>query len=224
LQEVENSFDISIFRSFLLTICNYLQLSATSCQLFMQILNHFKQSGALLEGHFILSSGLHSPNYLQCALALQYPPDAAKFGRAMAERFTNENIETVASPAIGGLVIGFAVAQALDVRFVWTERENGVMTLRRGFSVKETERILVVEDVITTGGSTRECIEALEKHGAKVVGAASIIDRSGGRADVGVPRIALATLDVPSYKTEDCPMCARGEIAVKPGSRAQIKI
>ena len=190
----------------------------------MQILNHFKQSGALLEGHFILSSGLHSPNYLQCALALQYPPDAAKFGRAMAERFTNENIETVASPAIGGLVIGFAVAQALDVRFVWTERENGVMTLRRGFSVKETERILVVEDVITTGGSTRECIEALEKHGAKVVGAASIIDRSGGRADVGVPRIALATLDVPSYKTEDCPMCARGEIAVKPGSRAQIKI
>lgn len=186
----------------------------------MQILNHFKQSGALLEGHFVLSSGLHSPNYLQCALALQYPADAAKFGRAIAERFANENIETVASPAIGGLIIGYAVAEALNVRFIWTERENGLMTLRRGFSVRENERILVVEDVITTGGSTRECIEALENSGAKVVAAASIIDRSGGKADVGVPRIALATLEVPSYKTEDCPMCARGEIAVKPGSRA----
>jgi orotate phosphoribosyltransferase len=184
-----------------------------------QILEHFKQTGALLEGHFILSSGLHSPNYLQCALALQLPRDAARFGKAIAKEFVDSNIETVASPAIGGLVIGFAVAQALDVRFLWTERENGAMTLRRGFSVKENERILVVEDVITTGGSTRECIEALEKHGAKVVAAASIVDRSGGKADVGVPRIALATLEVPSYKTEDCPLCARGEVAVKPGSR-----
>ncbi len=184
-----------------------------------QILEHFKQTGALLEGHFILSSGLHSPSYLQCALALQHPKHAAEFGRAIAEHFANENIETVASPAIGGIIIGFAVAQALNVRFIWTERENGVMILRRGFSVKENERILVVEDVITTGGSTRECIEALAKHAAKVVGAASIIDRSGGKADIGVPRIALATLDVPSYIPEDCPMCARGEIAVKPGSR-----
>lgn len=184
-----------------------------------EILEHFKQSGALLEGHFILSSGLHSPNYLQCALALQQPSDAAEFGRAIAAHFADENIETVASPAIGGLIIGFAVAQALNVRFIWTERENGVMTVRRGFSVKENERILVVEDVITTGGSTRECIEALEKNGASVVAAASIIDRSGGAADVGVPRIALASLEVPSYKTEDCPMCAKGEIAVKPGSR-----
>ncbi|MDQ3798088.1 MAG: orotate phosphoribosyltransferase [Acidobacteriota bacterium] len=192
----------------------------------MQILNHFKESGALLEGHFILSSGLHSPKYLQCALALQHPADAASFGRAIAGHFTDKNIDTVASPAIGGLVIGYAVAQALNVRFVWTEREAGVMTLRRGFSVRENERILVVEDVITTGGSTRECIEALEKHGAKTVGAASIIDRSGGQADVGVSRVALATLEVPSYQTDDCPMCARGEIAVKPGSRssAQSKI
>jgi len=184
-----------------------------------QILEHFKQTGALLEGHFILSSGLHSPQYLQCALALQFPRDAARFGKAIAEEFTNENIETVASPAIGGLVIGFAVAQALNVRFIWSERENGTMTLRRGFSVKENERILVVEDVITTGGSTRECINAHEEHGADVVAAASIIDRSGGKADVGVPRIALATLDVPGYKPEDCPMCAKGEIGVKPGSR-----
>lgn len=187
-----------------------------------QILEHFRQSGALLEGHFILSSGLHSPNYLQCALALAYPLDAAKFGKAIAEHFVNENIETVASPAIGGLVIGYAVAAALNVRFIWTERQDGAMTLRRGFSAKEGERILVVEDVITTGGSTRECIEALEKHGAKVIGAASIIDRSGGAADVGVPRIALVSMQVPSYNTEDCPLCREGIEAVKPGSRAKV--
>lgn len=184
-----------------------------------QILEHFKKTNALLEGHFKLSSGLHSPNYLQCALALQNPPDAAKFGEAIAENFNDDQFDTVASPAIGGLIIGFAVAQALDVRFIWTEREDGVMTLRRGFSVEENERILVVEDVITTGGSTRECIEALERHEAKVTGAASIIDRSNGRADVGVPRIALASLDVPSYQAADCPMCEKGSEAVKPGSR-----
>jgi orotate phosphoribosyltransferase len=184
-----------------------------------QILEHFRQTNALLEGHFILSSGLHSPKYLQCALALQFPFDAAKFGRAIAEHFTAAGIETVASPAIGGLIIGYAVAQSLNVRFIWTERENGAMTLRRGFSVKENERILVVEDVITTGGSTRECIEALEKNGGKTIGAASIIDRSGGAADVGVPRTALVSLEVPSYKPEDCPLCAKGIEAIKPGSR-----
>lgn len=189
----------------------------------MDILEHFRQSGALLEGHFILSSGLHSPNYLQCALALAFPKDAAKFGRAIAERFAGENIETVASPAIGGLVIGYAVAAALNVRFLWTERQNGEMTLRRGFTLKENERILVVEDVITTGGSTRECIAALEASGGKVVAAASIIDRSNGAADVGVPRIALQSMQVPSYAPEDCPLCAEGLEAVKPGSRAAAK-
>lgn len=188
-----------------------------------QILEHFRQTNALLEGHFILSSGLHSPKYLQCALALQFPFDAAKFGRAIAERFVNENIETVASPAIGGLVIGYAVAQALNVRFIWTERQNGEMTVRRGFSVKGDERILVVEDVITTGGSTRECIDALEAKGAKVTNAASIIDRSGGKADVGVPRIALVSLEVPTYNPEDCPLCKNGDLAVKPGSRQEVK-
>ena len=188
-----------------------------------QILEQFRQSDALLEGHFILSSGLHSSNYLQCALALQYPSDAAKFARAIAERLAAEQFDTVASPAIGGLIIGYETAKALNVRFVWTERQEGVMTLRRGFSVKENERILVVEDVITTGGSTRECIEALELRGAKVAAAASIIDRSGGAADVGVSRVALATLEVPSYKPEDCPMCHRGIEAVKPGSRSQPK-
>lgn len=185
----------------------------------MNILERFAATNALLEGHFVLSSGLHSPKYLQCALALQYPSDAAKFGEMIVENFTGDAIETVASPAIGGLVIGFATAQALGVRFIWTERENGAMTLRRGFAVTEGERILVVEDVITTGGSTRECIDALEKKGAKVVAAASIIDRSNGTANVGVPRISLVSLDVPSYMAEDCPLCAAGIEVIKPGSR-----
>ena len=184
-----------------------------------QIIEHFRSTGALLEGHFLLSSGLHSPQYLQCAFALQFAADASAFGHAIAEHYLGSGIETVASPAIGGLVIGYAVAAALNVRFIWTEREAGKMTLRRGFTVRPGERILVVEDVITTGGSTRECIAALMERGAEVVGAASIIDRSNGTADVGVPRISLATLDVPSYSQEACPMCAAGGAPVKPGSR-----
>jgi len=183
------------------------------------MLEHFRRTDALLDGHFVLSSGLHSPNYLQCALALQDPADATRFGRAIADRIDAESIETVASPAIGGLIIGFAVAQALGVRFIWTERQSGVMTLRRGFSLKPGEKILVVEDVITTGGSTRECIAALGENGAKVVAAASIIDRSNGTADVGVPRISLVQMDVPTYEPDSCPLCASGGTAVKPGSR-----
>ena len=183
------------------------------------ILEHFSGTNALLEGHFILSSGLHSPKYLQCALALQFPTDAAKFARQIAEQNRNIEIDTVASPAIGGLVIGFAVAAAMNVRFIWTERQNGEMSVRRGFTVKPGERILVVEDVITTGGSTRECIAAVESNGGKVVAAASIVDRSNGVADVGVPRTELVRLDVPSYSPDVCPMCAQGLEAVKPGSR-----
>ena len=210
-----------------------------------QVLSHFRETEALLEGHFLLSSGLHSKTYLQCAIALQYPSDAAKFGRAIAERLqnpppvlggvaaasaagvvkdedgntTSNEFDTVASPAIGGLIIGYAVAQSLNKRFIWTERQDGKMTLRRGFTLKPGERVLVVEDVITTGGSTRECIAALEENGGKVVSAASIIDRSNGKADVGVPRIALAALDVPSYDKDSCPLCAAGSDPYKPGSR-----
>jgi orotate phosphoribosyltransferase len=183
------------------------------------LLEQFRSTKALLDGHFILSSGLHSPNYLQCALALKHPSDAAKFGNAIAEHFRDGGIELVASPAIGGLVIGFAVASALNVPFVWTERQEGVMTLRRGFQLREGERILVVEDVITTGGSTRECIAALEKNGGQVVAAASIVDRSNGTADVGVPRVSLIEMDVPTFDPNDCPMCANGDEAYKPGSR-----
>jgi len=179
----------------------------------------FRESGALLEGHFVLTSGLHSPVYLQCALVLQQPRDAELFGRSIAEHFQTENIQTVASPAIGGLVIGYEVARALGARFIWTERQDGTMVLRRGFSVVPGERILVVEDVVTTGGSTRETVAALQANGARVLGAASIIDRSSGKADVGVPRIALATLDVTSVDPAVCELCKRGEPAIKPGSR-----
>jgi orotate phosphoribosyltransferase len=183
------------------------------------VIKRFKDRGALLEGHFVLTSGLHSAVYLQCALVLQHPKEAEEMGQRIAEHFRNENIETVASPAIGGLIIGHEVARALGARFIWTEREHGNMTLRRGFSVSPRERVLIVEDVVTTGGSTRETVEALQALGAKVVAAGSIIDRSGGQADVGVPRVALASLDVPSVDSNVCEACARGEQPIKPGSR-----
>jgi orotate phosphoribosyltransferase len=184
-----------------------------------EVVKRFKETGALLDGHFVLSSGLHSTVYLQCALVLQHPRDAEEFGRRLAQHFRDENIELVASPAIGGLIIGHEVARALNARFIWTERENGTMTLRRGFSVTPGEKTLVVEDVVTTGGSTRETVEALQRNGANVVAAASIIDRSSGRAEVGVPRVSLASLDVPSVEPAVCEACIRGESAVKPGSR-----
>jgi orotate phosphoribosyltransferase len=184
-----------------------------------EVIAKFKDAGALLEGHFILSSGLHSTIYLQCALALESTTTAAEFGAALAQQFAGQQIVTVASPAIGGIVIGYEVARQLGLRFIWTEREDGRMTLRRGFKVREGERILVVEDVITTGGSTRETIEALESAGARVVAAASIIDRSGGTADVGLPRVSLAALDVPTLTSAECEACRRGEQAIKPGSR-----
>ena len=187
-----------------------------------EVIERFKRSGALLEGHFLLTSGLHSTTYLQCALVLQYPAEAAAFGAALAAHFHDQKIECVASPAIGGIIIGYEVARSLGARFIWTEREEGRMTLRRGFTVRQKERVLVVEDVITTGGSTRETVEALLRLGAHVVGAASIIDRSSGRADVSVPRVALATLDVPSVAPSACDLCAQGLQAIKPGSRKEV--
>ncbi len=187
-----------------------------------EVVERFRRTGALLEGHFVLTSGLHSTQYLQCALVLQHPPEAEAFGRAIAEQFRGTGVETVVAPAIGGIIIGWETARALNVRSVWTEREEGRMTLRRGFTVRPGERVLVVEDVITTGGSTRETCDALRAAGALVVGAASIIDRSGGRSDVGVPRVALATLEVPAAAPPDCDLCAAGVPAVKPGSRKSV--
>ncbi|MBA2702350.1 MAG: orotate phosphoribosyltransferase [Blastocatellia bacterium] len=186
-----------------------------------QVIERFRQTGALLEGHFLLTSGLHSAVYLQCALVLQHPRTAEEFGREIATHFRSAGIQTVASPAIGGIVIGHEVARALGARFIWTERENGKMILRRGFSVAPGEKILVIEDVVTTGGSTRETIAVLQSLGADVHGAASIIDRSSGSADVGVPRMALATLDVAAVEPAVCEACRRGEQAIKPGSRKQ---
>jgi len=189
----------------------------------MVLLDIFRKTGALLDGHFILSSGQHSPQYLQCALALQSPADAKLFGQQIAERFKDSDIRTVASPAIGGLIIGYAAAEALNVRFIWTERQNGEMTLRRGFTLEPGEKILVVEDVITTGGSTRECIAALKANGGNAVAAASIVDRSNGKSDVGVPRTSLIEMDVPAFSPDDCPMCKAGTEAIKPGSRTTVK-
>jgi orotate phosphoribosyltransferase len=188
-----------------------------------QVIDQFRTTGALLEGHFQLSSGLHSTVYLQCALVLQFPQRAEAFGRAIAEKYRGEGIELVASPAIGGIVIGHEVARALGARFIWTEREGDQMTLRRGFTVSPGEKTLIVEDVITTGGSTRDTIEALKRAGADVVAAATIIDRSAGSADVGVPLTALAALKVLSDSAAECDACKLGEPVVKPGSRKVAK-
>lgn len=183
-------------------------------------LSAFRETGAYLSGHFRLTSGLHSPEYLQCAKVLQYPEHASRFGQQIREALPSLEIDVVCAPAMGGLIIGHEVARAFGVRFIFTERDGeGNMTLRRGFVINPGERVLIVEDVITTGGSTREVVELLNAGGAKVLAAASIIDRSAGRADVGVPRVALATLQVTAWEPDVCPLCAEGQPVVKPGSR-----
>jgi len=188
------------------------------------VLDLFRTTGAYLTGHFRLTSGLHSPEYLQCALVLQHPRHAEELGRKLAGKLEQmvrpAVIRVVASPAIGGLIIGHEVARALSVRFIFAEREAGKMTLRRGFEITAGDNAVVVEDVVTTGGSTREVVDALAERGAHVLAAGSIIDRSGGAADVGVPRVALETLQVTTYQPENCPLCAQGIPVVKPGSRA----
>lgn len=182
------------------------------------VMQVFRETGAYLKGHFRLTSGLHSSEYLQCALVLQHPALAERFGRELAAQLPA--CDVVVSPAIGGLIIGHEVARAKGVRFLFTERDAaGKMTLRRGFSVHPGETALVIEDVITTGGSTREVREVVEAAGARVLAAGSLIDRSGGQADVGVPRVALATLAVSTHDPDQCPLCAQGIPVVKPGSR-----
>jgi len=188
------------------------------------ILELFRSTGAYLQGHFRLTSGLHSPEYLQCALVLQHPAAAEKLGRLLAgelRALAGGKIDLVVSPALGGVIIGHEAARALGTRFLFTERDGatGKMALRRGFTAGAGETAVVVEDVITTGGSTRDVVEALRAAGAKVAAAGSIIDRSGGQAGVGVPRVALATLQVVAHHPEQCPLCARGIPVVKPGSR-----
>ena len=188
------------------------------------VLSLFRSTGAYLQGHFRLTSGLHSSAYLQCALVLQHPEHAARLGRLLAgelEKILSTPAGVVVSPALGGLIIGHEVARSLGTRFLFTERDAATkqMALRRGFTVTPGESAVVIEDVITTGGSTHDVVEVLRAAGASVVAAGSIIDRSGGRAQVGVPRVALATLQVAAHYPQDCPMCREGIPAVKPGSR-----
>jgi orotate phosphoribosyltransferase len=206
-----------------------------------ELLDLYRQSGALLEGHFRLTSGLHSPGYLQCALVLQHPQHAEALGHAIADRVRDLRVSVVLSPALGGVVIGHEVGRALGVRAMFAERQDGKLGLRRGFTLATTDRVLVVEDVMTTGGSTRETMEVARAAGGQVVGTASIVDRSPaalrepqdrpeqGRGAAGsgqagslqfdVPFIALLRIDLPTYAPEQCPLCAQGLPVVKPGSR-----
>lgn len=185
-----------------------------------ETLDLYEATGALLRGHFRLTSGLHSDVYLQSALVLQYPAHAGALGAALAAPFRNDGIQTVLAPAIGGILVAHEVARALGVRAVFTEREEGVMRLRRGFTVATGERCLVVEDVMTTGGSIREVVGCVETLGATVVGVGSLIDRSGGGANFPVKRATLATVKATTWKPEECPLCRAGGQAIKPGSRA----
>lgn len=184
-----------------------------------EVLDLYKQTGALLNGHFLLSSGLHSDRYLQSALVLQQPDLATKLCAALAEHFKDAKIEVVIAPALGGVFVSHETARALGVRALFAERVNGALTLRRGFTIKQGERVLVVEDVITTGKSTKETMEVVKQAGGVVVAAGSLVDRSNGKADLGVPYKSLVTLAVPSYAPEACPMCKSGSVPVKPGSR-----
>jgi len=183
------------------------------------VLTVFRESGALLEGHFRLSSGLHSGGYLQCALVLQHPAHAEALGKALAAALPAGNVTAVLSPALGGLIIGHEVARALGVRAIFAERQNGTLTLRRGFELSDTDHVVVIEDVVTTGGSTRETMDVARKAGAAVVAAGAIIDRSGGSSDLGAPFHALVTLSLPTYPAASCPMCEAGKPITKPGSR-----
>ena len=181
-----------------------------------------KKTGAMLKGHFLLSSGKHSDQYFQCAKVLQYPEYCEVLCRELADRIKEKDIldiQAVVAPAIGGILVSYELARALKTRSLFTERENGVMTLRRGFSIDAGEKILVAEDVITTGGSVKEVIDAVKNLGGDVVGVAAIINRSGGKADLSVPIVALINTDTAVYEPEECPLCKQGLPAVKPGSR-----
>lgn len=190
------------------------------------LLDLFRKSGALLEGHFRLSSGLHSGGYLQCALVLAHPQHAETLGRAIADKTRELRPTVVLSPALGGVVIGHEVGRALGVRAMFAERQDGELTLRRGFMLGETDRVLVIEDVLTTGGSTRETMQVATAAGGRVVGAAAIVDRSGPSTSSGqaaakfeVPFIALLKVDLSTYEPDRCPLCAQGLPVTKPGSR-----
>ncbi len=185
----------------------------------MNILDAFTQCGALLEGHFILSSGLHSNRYLQCAKVLQYPDLAEAIGAGIAALFEDITMDVVVGPAMGGVIIAQEVGRAAHVRAIFAEREQGTMTLRRGFSVAAGEKAVVVEDVVTTGGSAREVVAMLKARGVDVVGIGAIIDRAAQAAEFGVPFRALGKVEVATYQPQECPLCKAGVPVTKPGSR-----
>jgi len=181
-----------------------------------------KARRAVLTGHFLLTSGLHSDHYVQCAKLFEDPKDAERLGRALSH-LTPRGVEAIVSPALGGILIGYEVARALGVRFLFTERENGKMTLRRGFNLGEMEKIVVVEDVFTTGGSTLEVMEVVRSQHAQTIGVLSVINRGCDVSRFGVPAASLVELDLKNYQPSECPMCAKGIPVIKPGSRTQPK-
>ena len=180
----------------------------------------FIQSGALLEGHFKLTSGRHSNRYMQCAQVLQYPQYTEQLAAHLAELYADEKIDYVIGPAMGGIIVSYEVARQLKVPGIFCERENGQMVLRRGFEIKPDQRVLVVEDVVTTGGSVVEVMDIVRRVGAEIVGVAVLVDRSAGQVDFGVRKEAVLSMDIESWEAEDCPLCQKGQgVAIKPGSR-----
>jgi len=184
-----------------------------------ELLDVFRKTNALLNGHFLLTSGRHSNQYFQCAKVLQYPEHTTNICKIIADKFMDTEIDTVISPAIGGIVVGQEIARQLNTRFIFAERENNSLTLRRGFDIEEGENILVCEDVVTTGGSVFEVIDIVKSKKANLVGVGIIVDRSNGKVDFGVPQISTLQMEVISYSEEECPLCKEGTPAIKPGSR-----
>ena len=187
------------------------------------VIKNYEEHGALLRGHFLLSSGLHSDAYLQSELIMQDPANAKKVISGLKDVLKDLDFTTIVSPAIGGIRFGYELASQLNKRSLFTERVDGVMTFRRGFTLQKGEKVIVAEDVVTTGKSTKECIKAIEDAGGVVVGIASIIDRRSGKAGFNVQFYPLATIEVKSYSAEECPMCKEGLPCVKPGSRVFAK-
>lgn len=183
------------------------------------ILEIFEKSGALLRGHFLLTSGRHSNVYFQCAKVLQYPEYAEKICGLIADHYSSTDVDTVISPAIGGIVVGQEVARQLNKRSIFAEREDKILSLRRGFTLKKGEKVLICEDVVTTGGSVFEVIDIVISLGAEVVGIGFIVDRSNGKVDFSYPQFSTVKLDVVSYLPEECTLCKEGIELVKPGSR-----
>ncbi|MDD4782492.1 MAG: orotate phosphoribosyltransferase [Syntrophaceticus sp.] len=184
-----------------------------------ELIQVFKERGALLDGHFRLTSGLHSNRYIQCAQVLKYPDLSAELGKQLADHFRDLKVDTVVGPAVGGIIVAQEVGRGLGVKAIFSERVEGEMTLRRGFEISEGERVVVVEDVVTTGGSTKEVIELVKECGGVVVGVGSLVDRHSGELDFGVPFHPLLKLAIETYSPDDCPLCQKGLPVLKPGSR-----